>query len=85
MEEERGENRFFFFKKRNYHSVTSVGQQVGGQQAGEARVQQPGAFLDPCTRTTLRRTARTRAGGGETERWVTQNYIHSFEHREMKG
>lgn len=26
-------------------------------------MQQPGAFLDPCTRTTLRRTARTRAGG----------------------
>lgn len=50
-------------KRRNYYSVTRVWQQVGRQQAGEARVQQPGAFLDPCTRTTLRRTARTRAGG----------------------
>lgn len=47
--------------------VTSVGQQVGGQQAGEARVKQPGAFLDPSTRTPLGRTAWTRAGG-ETER-----------------
>lgn len=28
--------------------LTGVGQQVGGQQAGEPRVQQPGAFLDPC-------------------------------------
>lgn len=45
-----------------------MGQQVGGQQAGEARVKQPGAFLDPSTRTTLRRTAWTRAGGGDRDR-----------------
>lgn len=48
--------------------VTRVGQQVGGQQAGEARVKQPGAFLDPSTRTPLGRTAWTRAGGGDGER-----------------
>lgn len=62
--------------------VTSVGQQVGGQQAGEAWVKQPGAFLDPSTRTALRRTAWTRAGGGdggrgrERERSMTQNLNH---------
>lgn len=58
--------------------VTSVGQQVGGQQAGEARVKQPGAFLDPSTRTPLGRTAWTRAGGaeGERERSMTQNLNH---------
>lgn len=55
-----------------------MGQQVGGQQAGEARVKQPGAFLDPSTRTPLGRTAWTRAGGadGERERSMTQNLNH---------
>lgn len=46
-------------------SLTGMGEQAGGQQAGEARVEQPGAFLDPCTRATLGRTAWTRAGGEE--------------------
>lgn len=59
--------------------VTSVGQQVGGQQAGEARVKQPGAFLDPSTRTTLGRTAWTRAGGGDGER-----EIHNTESKPQK-
>lgn len=48
---------------KKYSSVTSVWQQVGGQQAGEARVQQPGAFLDPGTRAALGRTAGARAAG----------------------
>lgn len=52
-------------------SLTSVGQQAGGQQAGEAWVKEPGAFLDPCTRTTLGRTAWARAGGGEREKEIS--------------
>lgn len=47
--------------------LTGVGQQVGRQQAWQSRVQQPGAFLDPCTRAALGRTARARAGGEDTE------------------
>lgn len=59
--------------------VTRVGQQVGGQQAGEARVKQPGAFLDPSTRTPLGRTAWTRAGGGDGER-----EIHDTESKQLQ-
>lgn len=78
-EEKRERRRKRKWKKKDF---TSVGQQVGGQQAGEAWVKQPGAFLDPSTRTTLRRTAWTRAGGGdgergrERERSMTQNLNH---------
>ncbi|MEQ2217209.1 hypothetical protein XENOCAPTIV_029716, partial [Xenoophorus captivus] len=47
--------------------LTGVGQQVGGQQAWEPRVQQSGAFLHPCTGATFGRTAGTGAAEGETQ------------------
>lgn len=64
--------------------VTRVGQQVGGQQAGEARVKQPGAFLDPSTRTPLGRTAWTRAGGGDGERERERSVTRNLNHRNYR-